>query len=171
MYRAKPLAATLLGLALLVWNPAVPALSGDARQPIELEADSVDIDEGKGVSVYQGHVSLRQGSIRLEADTVTVTFQGRRPQQVVAVGRPVRFQQQPDGDKEPVKGSARRAEYLVDSEELVLIGDAHLKQGRDSFNSDRIVYDRVQAKIKAGAAAQGKERVKITIGSQRDTGK
>ena len=62
-----------------------------------------------------------------------------------------------------IRGTAKRTEYQVDSEELLLIGDAYLAQGEDSFRSDRIVYDRVAERIKAGAAAQGKERVKMTI--------
>ena len=43
------------------------ALSSDKDQPIELAADSVDVDEGKGVSTYKGNVDLRQGSMKLLA--------------------------------------------------------------------------------------------------------
>ncbi len=168
MYRARPCTSALLGLALAAWSGTAPALSSDKEQPINLEADSVELDEGTGVSVYQGNVDLKQGSMRLEADKVTVHLAGSRPSKVVAEGRPVKFQQRPDNSKQLIEGRARRAEYRMDSEELVLIGGATLTQGKDSFASDRIVYDRVQARVKAGAAAQGKERVKITIGRQRE---
>ena len=43
------------------------------------------------------------------------------------------------------------------------LDEAELRQGRDSFRSDRIVYDRVRSVVKAGAAAQGKQRVRISI--------
>ena len=62
------------------------ALESDRNQPIELAADSVDIDEGKGVSIYRGDVDLRQGSIRLRADVVTVHQDKRRPSRIVARG-------------------------------------------------------------------------------------
>ncbi|OQX44175.1 MAG: lipopolysaccharide transport periplasmic protein LptA, partial [Candidatus Sedimenticola endophacoides] len=52
-----------------------------------------------------------------------------------------------------------------DSEILYLIGDAVLSQGKDSFKSDRITYDRVKAVVKAGASAKGKQRVRATISS------
>ena len=47
---------------------AVMAMTGDREQPIHIEADSVDIDDKKGVSIYRGNVRMTQGSIVLTAD-------------------------------------------------------------------------------------------------------
>lgn len=152
---------------LLALSPLALALSTDREQPVEIEADSVDINEAEGISRYQGEVVIRQGSLYLTADQVTVHHQGRAPARMVAEGTPVRFRQQPDDQALPVQGEARRAEYTIDSEELLLTGDAELAQGEDRFRSDRIVYDRVRAVVKAGRAAQGAERVRITIQPQR----
>lgn len=158
-YRSSPRCVALL-IALLATSAAF-ALESDRRQPIELAADSVDIDEGKGVSIYKGDVDLRQGTIHLQADIVTVHQQGRKTSKIVADGSPVQFQQQ--SDKGLVQGRAKHVEYEVDSENLVLSGDAEVVQGQDRMRSDRIVYDRVRSVVKAGAAAQGKQRVKISI--------
>ena len=157
MCHARP----LLALISLLAFGAAAALESDRDQPIELAADSVDIDEGKGVSVYRGNVDVRQGSIRLRADVVTIHQSDRGPSKVVPEGRPVKFQQQ--STQGPVQGEARRVEYEVASENLVLIGDALLVQDKDSMRSDRIVYDRVKSMVKAGAAAKGTERVRISI--------
>jgi lipopolysaccharide export system protein LptA len=157
MYRAKP----LLALMLIFASPAVFALESDKEQPIELAADSVDIDESTGMSTYRGDVDLRQGTIRVRADVVTVHQNKRKPTKIIAEGGPVKFQQR--SDKGPIKGEARRVEYEVNSENLILIGDAVLTQGKDSMRSDRIVYDRVKSVVKAGAAAKGKQRVRISI--------
>jgi lipopolysaccharide export system protein LptA len=46
---------------------------------------------------------------------------------------------------------------------MVLSGGADLLQNRDSFRSDRIVYDRQGGRLKAGAAAGGKSRVKVIV--------
>ena len=164
MYRVNTLGATLL--LWLAAAAAAFALESDRQQPIELAADSVDIDEGRGVSVYRGNVDLRQGTIEVLADVVTVHLANRRPVKIVAEGRPVKFKQQ--SEKGPVRGEALRAEYEVDSENLVLIGEAVLFQGKDSMRSDRIVYDRERAVVKAGAAAQGKQRVRISIEAPGD---
>ena len=157
MYRANP----LLPIALMLLTGAVAALDSDQDQPIELSADYADIDESRGVSVYRGDVDLQQGSLRLLADEVTVHHVERKPARMVAEGRPVKFQQQ--SDKGLVRGEARRAEYEVNTENLVLIGDAVVVQGKDTMRSDRIIYDRVRSVVKAGAAAKGKERVRISI--------
>jgi lipopolysaccharide export system protein LptA len=151
--------AAMLALSLVAMSSH--ALESDRRQPIELAADSVDIDEGKGLSIYRGDVDLRQGSMRVLADVITVHQQGRKPTKVVAEGRPVRFRQQ--SERGPVEGEARRVEYSIDSENLVLSGDALLVQGNDRMRSDRIVYDRERSVVKAGAAAQGRQRVQISI--------
>lgn len=148
-------------LVLMLLCAPLQALESDRSQPIELTADSVDIDEGKGLSIYRGDVDLRQGSMRVLADVVTVYQKERKPSQIVAEGRPVKFRQQ--SEEGPVRGEARRVEYAVGSENLVLIGDAVLMQNNDTMRSDRIVYDRVKSVVKAGAAAQGKQRVRISI--------
>ena len=153
----------LLTALLLSFVSVAPALESDREQPIELAADSVDIDEAKGVSVYRGDVDLRQGSIHLLADVVTVRHADRKPSKIVAEGRPVKFRQQ--SERGPVNGEAKQVEYEIASENLVLAGDAVLIQGKDTMRSDRIVYDRVRAVVKAGAAANGKQRVRISIES------
>jgi lipopolysaccharide export system protein LptA len=147
----------------LVWGAGAGALESDKDQPIDLEADSVELDEGKELSIYNGNVVLKQGTLQLQADKVTVHHKGAKPMRVEADGRPVRFQQLPDKSTQPVKGEALKAVYDVDSAELLLSGNAVLSQGRDTFRSDRITYDRVKSVIKGGAAAKGKERVRITV--------
>ena len=48
-----------------------------------------------------------------------------------------------------------------------MIGDSVLFQGKDSFKSDRITYDRTKSLVRAGASAKGKQRVRISIESQK----
>jgi lipopolysaccharide export system protein LptA len=152
---------SLLPLLLMLSCHTVQALDTDQQQPIDLEADFADIDESRGQSIYKGNVDIRQGTLQLLADVVTVLHKGRKPVKMIAEGNPVRFRQQTEDG--PVKGRAKRAEYEMDSENLVLIGDAEVFQNQDTMRSDRIIYDRVRSVVKAGAAAQGSERVRITI--------
>ncbi|MGV6826533.1 MAG: lipopolysaccharide transport periplasmic protein LptA [bacterium] len=160
MYSIKNI---LLYAGLVLTSQAAMALSTDRDQPVEVVADSVEIDEAAGTSIYIGEVEINQGSIQLLADKVTVFYQQSKVQRLLAEGKPVKFRQLPDDSKEYVKGRGNRVEYMVQTEELILTDNAVLTQGKDSFSSDRIVYDRHQAKLKAGAAAQGKQRVRVTI--------
>ncbi|PLY16523.1 MAG: lipopolysaccharide transport periplasmic protein LptA [Sedimenticola sp.] len=152
--------------ALLLLNTTAFALESDKDQPIGIEADSVEIDDGTGQSIYKGNVILTQGSIRITASSITVTQTNGVTSKVVANGNPVTFKQDGDQGSGTIKGKAKQAEYLANSDTLFLIGDAELTQGKDSFKSDRITYDRAKAVVKAGASAKGKERVKVTIESK-----
>lgn len=151
----------ILLLSLCFSLPAF-ALSSDKDQPIEMAADGVDVDEAKALATYKGNVELVQGSMRLNADTVTVKRQPNKTHLITAIGK-VRFSQK--SNKGPVTATANKAEYQAHSELLRLIGKAKLTQNGDTIRSDRITYDRARHKVKAGAAAKGKERVRITIPS------
>ncbi len=155
-------------VALLILLPALAtALQSDKDQPIYIEADSVDIDDRSGISIYKGNVELTQGSIIIKADKVTVTQRQNETDQIEAIGQPVTFQQDTEDGKGTIKGRAKKAEYSANSETIDMIGDAVLTQGQDTFKSDRITYDRARAVVKAGASAKGKERVKVTIGGKK----
>ena len=148
--------------SLLCLINTVQAAPDDRKQPIQLAADSVSMDEGQRVSIYRGQVDLRQGSLRVQADQITV-YHGpnNQPIKMVALGTPARFQQ---GTAEAVvTASAKRAEYVVSSAQLTLTGQAKLQQAGDTIKSDRIVYNRQQQILQAGNAAAGKQRVHIML--------
>ncbi len=156
---------------LAVSAGSVLGLESDKDQPLDLEADSAEIDETKGMSVYTGNVIATQGSMRLESDRLVIFHTGTKAERIEAEGKPARFQQLTEKSPEPVKARGLRMEYKLDSEELILIGDAVVVQGKDTFRSDRITYDRVKAVVKGGTAAKGKERVRITVDPKgRDKG-
>jgi lipopolysaccharide export system protein LptA len=154
----------LLALCLCwPWGSAC-ALEGDQQQPVYIEADSVELDDIQDTSVYTGNVQIDQGSMRILADQVTVKHkEDRHPRFIVAVGNPVRYRQDVEGEKGEVHGRAQRMEYDADKDELTLIDQAELTQATDRFASDRIVYDRARSQVKAGTSAQGSGRVKITF--------
>ncbi len=168
MRSINKLLTTLLPILLLVSIPfAAHALKEDVNKPIEVEADSVEIDEGSGKSTYKGNVVLTQGSIRLKADRITVIQHETKSDQIKVVGRPATLTQKSTKGKKEVKGRSLRMEYYIDSDILYLIGNASLVQGKDTFRSDRIAYDRKKSLIKGGTSAKGKRRVRVTIKSNK----
>lgn len=161
--REWPGLSPLLGLFLIFANPAF-ALESDQQQPLYLEADNAELDEAKHLSLYSGNVIVRQGSLEIRADQVTIHHaEDKRPELVIAIGKPATYKQAIEGEEKPVQAEALRMEYQADKDELTLIDQAVVFQGTDTFRSDRILYDRINARVKAGASANGKERVKIHI--------
>ena len=132
------LAATLC--AALLASPAY-AEKADRDKPVNLEADSVTLDDIRKLSVYQGNVILSQGTLMLRADRVQVTQNEAGLDKVVATGRPVAFRQKLDGRDETIEGYADRIEYDGSSSQLELIGQARLRRGSDELRGARISYN------------------------------
>jgi lipopolysaccharide export system protein LptA len=50
----------------------------DARQPVEVTADSLTIDQSTGQAVFSGNVIVHQGDLRMAAGQVRVIFTATR---------------------------------------------------------------------------------------------
>jgi lipopolysaccharide export system protein LptA len=151
-----------LVLLLTVWGQGY-ALESDKDQPMHLEADSLSIDEASGVVLYEGSVEITQGSLKIWADRLWIHRREGKTEKIISEGSPVRFRQLPGKGDEEVRGEARRVEIHAQRDELLLIDDALLEQGSNRFSSDRIIYNREKAMVKAGSSAQGKQRVQVVI--------
>ncbi len=159
--------AVLLGL---LWSGATQALSTDSQQPINIEADRVDADDRKRLTIYRGKAIITQGSIRISGDTVKMYFDDQNELvKLISIGKPARFRQRPDGKKEFQRAEARRIEYYANKDLMILINQAKASQGADTIRADRIEYDTFHGKVKAEsrpASKNGngpKSRVQITI--------
>jgi lipopolysaccharide export system protein LptA len=130
----------LIGLIGLVIYSSVFALPDDQYQPIEIHADSATRNEKQGITIYQGNVFMKQGSLEVRADNITVRNPDDASANLVATGKPAHFQQQPEPDKDVVHASATTILYLLDDGKIELTGNALLTQGDAKISSDRIVY-------------------------------
>lgn len=126
--------------AVLLASPA-HAEKADRDKPVNLEADSVTLDDIKKVSVYQGNVILSQGTMMLRADRVEVTQNAEGFNKVSATGRPVAFRQKLDGRDEFIEGFADRIEFDSTNSQLELIGQARLRRGSDELRGTQISYN------------------------------
>jgi lipopolysaccharide export system protein LptA len=155
-------AMTWLVLLLCAWGQGY-ALESDKNQPMHLEADSLSVDEASGVVLYEGSVEITQGSLKIWADKLWIHRRQGKTEKIIGEGGPVRFRQLPEKGAQEVRGEARRVEIYAQRNELLLIDDALLEQGGNRFHSDRILYNRDKAVVRAGASARGKQRVQVVI--------
>jgi len=156
----------LLSLPIQSW-----ALSNDRDQPVNLEADSADIDDKQGVSVYRGNVILSQGSMVLNAQILTLYHNKKRElTKAIATGAPAKFKQRPDGKDADMNATAKKMIYFVLEDKIHLIDDAVLWQNKDSFRGNKIIYDTKAGTVKAtggvkvkGDKKKSNERIRVTI--------
>lgn len=128
-------------LALLLAPPLAHAEKADRNKPVNLEADSVTLDDINKTSLYLGNVILTQGTLTLRADQVQARQNDQGLQSVTAVGRPVAFRQKVDGRDEYLEGYADRIEFDNIKSQLELIGNAKLRRGQDELRGAQISYN------------------------------
>ena len=131
---------TLFVLLLGVQAAVTHALPDDRDQPIHLTADKALRDEKNGVTVYTGNVQMKQGSMELEADTLTIYHRSDDASEIVAEGNPARMRQQPELDEGIVHAHADVIKYFKNEDRVHLQTNAHLEQDGSAVDGDSIDY-------------------------------
>ncbi len=155
-------------LVLGPFSPPSLALEGDSEQPIRIVAEEALRDERTGLTVYRGNVQMDQGTIRIEAEQITIYRIESEGDKIVAEGSPAHMQQQPEPDSAPMHAWAGIIEYYRTEDRLQLRGDAVLEQDGSKVQGDRIDYYIKTQQIKATAdESDGTRRVEVVIPSHR----
>lgn len=151
------------------------ALPTDRNQPISLVADRATYNDKTGYTTYSGNVVIEQGSMKLQADSVTAQLnKNRQISTVTANGHPARFQQKTDPNKGFAHGEGQKIIYNADTGILTLNGNAYVNQDGASVRGATLRYSMNKGDIEAvgsssgGAATstspgQNKGRVQIVI--------
>lgn len=112
----------------------------DRDQAVNVEADSVEIDDQKKKAVFLGNVVLSQGTLMLKAERIVVTQGDSGFQSGIAYGKPAYFRQKREGYDDFIEGEAERLEYSVEAEKIELFTNAKLKRGSDEVRGAYISY-------------------------------
>jgi lipopolysaccharide export system protein LptA len=135
------LSLLLLGMTALSFTTQVHAEAADRDKPIDLEADSVKVDDAKQTSTYSGRVILTQGTLVIHADKLIVREDKEGFQHSTSLGNPTTFRQKREGKDEYMEGSAQRIEYDGRMDKVQLYTKAWVKRGEDIVHGDYIMYD------------------------------
>lgn len=128
-------------LSLASFSSHVLAEAADRDQPIDLEADSVKVDDAKQISTYSGNVILKQGTLIIRADKLVVREDSAGFQHSTSTGNPTTFKQKREGKNEYMEGSAQRIEYDGRMDKVQLYTNAWVKRGEDIVHGNYISYD------------------------------
>lgn len=151
----------LTSVALLLCMPVL-ATTNDREQPIHVTADTLEIDDQAGQSIYQGNVLMVQGTIRIESDKLVVIQDEQQQLDHFRMwGNPVRFKQL-NNRNEPLTGRSLYMEYHDKDSLLILKKEAFLDSNGDTVESDYIQANTETDYVKAGDTKQ-KSRVKMLI--------
>jgi lipopolysaccharide export system protein LptA len=132
-----------LSLLIIGFSISLDALAeaADRDKPIELEADTVTVNDAKKTSTYSGTVVLTQGTLIIRADKLIVREDQEGFQHSTSTGNPTTFKQKREGKNEYMEGSAQRIEYDGRMDKVQLYTKAWVKRGEDIVHGDYISYD------------------------------
>lgn len=120
-------------------NVAFGAFTHDTTQPVEVNAQSLSVDQSDGTAIFTGNVVIGQGDMRITAGEVRVVYaqgsgQGGRIERLEA-----------SGGVTLVSGAeaaeARQAVYSIDSGTIVMSGDVVLTQGQNAMSAGRLTVN------------------------------
>jgi lipopolysaccharide export system protein LptA len=154
----------------------VYAEAADRDKPIELEADTVTVNDAKKTSTYTGKVILTQGTLIIHADKLVVREDKEGFQHSTSTGNPTTFKQKREGKNEYMEGNAQRIEYDGRMDKVQLYTKAWVKRGEDIVYGDYISYDAnaEYAEVIGGAKSEtgttGSGRVKAIIQPKNKAG-
>ncbi len=172
----------VVGLLCLLGCLTAYPLSSDKDQPIEVEADEAELDELNNVSIYRGNVIVRQGSIHMTGDVMTVySKEGDELDHLIIEGNPATYKQLPNDKTVHDQARAMRMEYYELKNLVVLIRDAWVKQDTSTLVGQRIEYNTELSRVKAWSRPEGetsqatpasakKGRVKLILKRKKENG-
>ncbi|SFC03907.1 lipopolysaccharide export system protein LptA [Marinospirillum celere] len=170
---AKPI-RILAGLLLItLMSPATFALPEDREKPVQVNAQRMEWHNQRQQGVYSGDVVATQGELRLEAATLTL-YRGTNGELTRALaeagGELAYMRDLPNLDEPEVEAWAESIDYHPAEDKIILIGQARLVQGEDSFRGHRLTYNLTTQDLEAEQAETGESRIEVILTPKRSNG-
>lgn len=152
----------LSGISMVTKEPK----QDNEKQPIEIEADSVLVDEASGFNEFIGDAEVRQGALEITANLIQVQTDNNAVETLLAEGtneKPAKYIQSQETQSRFIEATANSIIYDVNEGMIYLVGNAFLIQGFDSFSGDSLTYDIDKDKVIVKGSEDGVKRVKFKI--------
>ncbi|MEQ8268546.1 MAG: lipopolysaccharide transport periplasmic protein LptA [Parvibaculum sp.] len=156
---AAAIAVALIGVGLAGFAVAQEAgtLGGfrtNPDEPIEVEADSLEVEDAKQTATFIGNVRVVQGDIRMKSDRLTVFYAqknggGSRIDKIAATGNVL--VSSPDSQS----ASGEWANYLVTTRQIEMGNAVVLRQGENVIRGSRLFVDLNSGKARVVGGAPG----------------
>jgi lipopolysaccharide export system protein LptA len=138
------------------------AFSADNAQAIFIESDAAERNEKTGLTQYMGNVSIRQGSLTINARKVELFYQGNSVSRILSTGNPASYQQ--NNHTGQILARAETIEFLPESEEIQLKTNASLSKDGTLITGDTIHYDIANETWRAkGDNQSNQKRIQLVI--------
>ena len=152
---------TAIFLILFIFSLNANALTDDSSKPINIQADSAEINDVTGISTYRGNVKITQGSTILTGDIVILETANKKVKKIISEGKLSTFKQTTD-DGRKINAEAEKMVYSITGNKIILTKKAKLTEAGNTFASDKITFYTDKEIVTAGSSS-GNDRVNITV--------
>jgi lipopolysaccharide export system protein LptA len=118
---------------------SLEASTADNSEAILIESDAAERNGKTGQTQYIGNVSIRQGSLTINANKVDLYYQGNRVSRIISTGNPANYQQNTALGQ--ILARAETIEFLPELKEIQLKTNASLSKDGTLITGDSIHYD------------------------------
>ena len=146
-------------LLLTVFSTIAQARPDDRDKPIHITADTAELNDKTGISIYRGDVEMIQGTTILTGDVITIHSPDKKVNRVISVGNLATYQETTT-DGHVVYAEAEEMVYNRIENKIELFRRGKVTQQDNVFRSEHIIYLIEEELIDAGTP---KDRVNITI--------
>ncbi len=154
----KPTLLLAFTIALCISN-TVFARSDDSEKPIHITADTAELNEKSGISIYRGDVKMVQGTTILHGDIITVYTANNEVEKMISVGDLATYEEiTDDGDK--VYAESEEMIHNSAENKVELFRRGKITQVGNIIRSDYILYLTEEGVIDTGTK---KDRIEMII--------
>ena len=156
----------LFAMVILTTVTASYGLPDDSDQPVTIESDFAESNQVTGLTEYSGNVIMRQGSVSIEAEKVTIFYKDSKVNRILSLGQPATYRHQPNINEGVVVANGEVIEYLLGEDKINLQKNASLARNGTLVTGDLIVYDINKGTWKAnGNNRKNQKRIQLVIPS------
>lgn len=123
---------------------AFDGFSNKSDEPVNIEADRLDVRDKDQAAVFTGNVVVTQGESRLETKELTVFYTGGATAETPASSRSIR-QLEADGGvlvtSKDQKASGSRGVFNMAANTIVMTGNVIVSQGPNVIRGERLFVD------------------------------
>ena len=142
-------------------------LAGASNEPIEIEADELEVRDNDGVAVFSGNVTVRQAGAALKTQTLTVHYvrdrQGSATEALSPGGNQEIARLEADGrvlvTAEGQAATGDRGFVDIQGKRMEIAGNVTLTQGENVVTGDKLVVDLNSGK----ARVESSSRVRVLL--------
>ncbi len=128
-----------LAFAMSALSTSAFALKTDRAAPMDLTAATWKGNTGDGSQLWQGNVRISQGSLKIEADKGTISYQAGQVGAAVLEGNPAVVSQDREGGGK-VRAQAQKINYDLTLSKVILTGRVKIEENGNITTGERFEY-------------------------------